>query len=241
LSKIIKASHLIVICDEKAAPQESSKDGLTKENMEMLYQEAKIMVEDLINESKAKAERIIFEANCEAKKILKSANKEADEIKSKAHLEGLEKGKEIGQAKVEDLKNLANDIIQKAYAERKNLLAQMEGEIIDFALKLAEKIIRSQLENKPEVTQNIIEDLLRIVQDSTQVTVKLSTADYEQFRHKEGELKSILNKGLLNIEADCTLNKGDCIVVSETGIVTAKINDQLEKLKEVLREVESFG
>jgi len=237
LSKIIKANNLIVVRGGDNEPQSLTEDTLTKENMAILYEEAKIMVEELIAEAKKRAEKIINEAKIEAQKVLDNTRKEVEEIKEIAYREGFAQGKEAGLLSVQELEKQANLLIEKAYGEREKILGEMENEIVDFAFKLAEKVIRNQVDNKPEVAKFIVQDLLSLVQDAARVTVKLSAAEYENLRSEEKELQAILSYGVLNLECDPTLNKGDCIVVSETGIVAAKIDDQLAKLREILREV----
>lgn len=219
--------------DHSSSPDEK----LYADNMVTFYEEAKIMVQELITEAKAKAERILGDAQAEAEKISIDAQMEADKIKKKAYADGFLKGKEVGLSEVEKLKGQANEIINQAYTEREKILGQMEREIVDFTVQIAEKIIRSQIADKPKVAVTIVQDLLALVQDSTQVTVKVGTCDYEYIENQKGNLQTVLNYGVLNVEQDPTLKQGDCIVVSETGIVVAKIDKQLEKLHDILREV----
>lgn len=237
MSNIIKANHLVLVRAEDYDHSSSPDEKLYADNMVTFYEEAKIMVQELITEAKAKAERILGDAQAEAEKISIDAQMEADKIKKKAYADGFLKGKEVGLSEVEKLKGQANEIINQAYTEREKILGQMEREIVDFTVQIAEKIIRSQIADKPKVAVTIVQDLLALVQDSTQVTVKVGTCDYEYIENQKGNLQTVLNYGVLNVEQDPTLKQGDCIVVSETGIVVAKIDKQLEKLHDILREV----
>ena len=195
-----------------------------------------MMVEELIIEAKAKAEKILHEAEDEAANILERAQKEGENLKSQAYTEGYHLGKEDGLKEVQVLKKQANEIIEKAYEERIKILENMEREIVDFSVNIAEKIIRQQIENNQEIALPIVQDLLAHVQDSTQVTVKVGEADYEDLINQVDTLQSFLNYGSLNLELDNTLKQGDCIVVSENGIVVAKIDEQFEKLKKMLQD-----
>jgi len=217
--------------------QDYQTETLTKESMAILYEEAKVMVEELIDDAKAKAEKILSNAKTKAEEIKAIAQKKAEEIKADAYEEGFQKGKDEGLLHVQELKTQANMVIEKAYMEKEKILGGMEKEIVDFTIKIAEKVIRKEIDNNPQIVEFIVKDLLTLVQDANQVTVKLSNADYENLASQKEGFKAILNYGGLNIESDCTLTKGDCIVVSETGIVVAKIDDQLAKLHDILREV----
>lgn len=235
MSKIIKAENLVFV---QASVKDKVCSGINNptNDLENFYQEAKMMVEELIIEAKAKAEKILHEAEDEAANILERAQKEGENLKSQAYTEGYHLGKEDGLKEVQVLKKQANEIIEKAYEERIKILENMEREIVDFSVNIAEKIIRQQIENNQEIALPIVQDLLAHVQDSTQVTVKVGEADYEDLINQVDTLQSFLNYGSLNLELDNTLKQGDCIVVSENGIVVAKIDEQFEKLKKMLQD-----
>jgi len=160
LSKIIKANHLIIVRAKDSEQRDCSEETLTSESMEILYQEARMMVEELISDAKDKADEILYDAKAEADNILVGAHQEVEQIKAIAYSEGFQEGKADGLLDVQELKKQANNIIEKAHSERKKILGEMESEIIEFAVKLAEKIIRNQISNKPEVTASIVQDLL---------------------------------------------------------------------------------
>ncbi|NLT95122.1 MAG: hypothetical protein GXW85_06240 [Clostridia bacterium] len=235
MSKIIKANNLIFI-QAPVKEEYSSEEANSINHMETFYQEAKLIAEELITQAKARAEKFLQEANDEVKELLANAQKQAEIIKEQAYREGFESGKEEGLKEAEILKQQANEIIKKAYEERKKILENMESEIVDFSIKIAEKIIRQQIDSNQEIACSIVQDLLAHVQDSTQVTVKVSARDYEYLINQVAMLQSFLNYGTLNLELDDTLNPGDCIVVSENGIVVAKVDEQFDKLQRILRE-----
>src|SRR5690554_4621663 len=98
---------------------ESATDEVfTKESVATLYEEAKVMVEELIDDAKAKAEQILIEARNNAKKITDNAKLQAEEIKADAYDEGFKDGEKAGLLKVEGLKKQANMLIATANKER---------------------------------------------------------------------------------------------------------------------------
>lgn len=238
MSKIIKANNLVFIQKEiKLNEQDKNPVETDPGNlMETFYQEAKIMVEELIEEAKAKAERILQEAKNEAENILSITRQEAEEQKKQVYEEAFQSGKEDGLKEVQALKEQANALIEKAYEERNKILQKMENEIVNLSINIAEKILRQQIENSHNFAVPIAQDLLAHVQDATQVSLKVSTKDYDFLKEQIGVLQSCLNYGNISLDIDHSLNNGDCIVVSETGIVVAKIDEQLEKLKHILQE-----
>ncbi|MFZ7104592.1 MAG: FliH/SctL family protein [Peptococcaceae bacterium] len=236
MSKIIKANNLIYI-NEKVPGTETIDDFFTSESAETLYEEARLMVEELINEARIKADRIIDNAHLEAKQIADAAHHDAENMKSQAFTEGLQQGKEAGLSEVSKKIAETDEIIKKAYQEKKNILNGLEDEIIGFAVKLAEKVIRTEIANNPEVVNNIAKSLLDMVQDAETVTLKMNPEDYNYLLDFYTELQARLSKGSLKLEQDSTLNKGDCLVISEGGLIIAKIDQEINKLQEILQDV----
>ncbi|MGI6225039.1 MAG: FliH/SctL family protein [Peptococcales bacterium] len=238
MSKIIKANHLILVPAESDNRKNCSTNiGLTSDNIQAFYEEAKIMVEELITDAKVKAENILENAELKANEIINKAQVSAENIKNEAFQEGFLKGEEAGLLAVKELQEKANAIVLKAHQERREIIKGLESEIVDFSLEIAKKVIRNEIKSKPEVIQFIVKELLTLVQDSTRVTVKVCTSDYERLEEQKAILQAVLSYGLLNLENDPTLSQGDCIVISDTGILVAKIDKQLDKLQDVLQEV----
>ncbi|MFZ5943710.1 MAG: FliH/SctL family protein [Bacillota bacterium] len=241
MSRIIKASHLVVVNNNNNfCPKDDEERVFSIKTAELLYEETKHMVEELISGAQEKGAEIIKNAQSEADRIIDIASREAENIKKQGYDEGYLAGQKQVYNDFKSKLEEADIIIQKAYQEREKILAGLEKEILNFSLLLAEKVLRKQIEERNDIIVNIAKDLLEIVQDAQSVTIKLCQEDYFYLNDFLPELQAIISQGTLKLEQDSTLMKGDCIIVSECGLVLAKIDGQLEKLKETLMEVNSY-
>jgi len=246
LSKIIKASHLVFVSTDETPQNISMNNNFTSKHSEMLYEEARDMVQELINDAKINAANLLAEAKKEAEVLKKKAELiiensylEAEKIKEKAFKEAFDEGKSAGWAEVNNLINEANEIIKGAYKEKEHILADTEKEIINLAIKVSEKIIRRQINLNKDTMQFIAKSLLELVQDSKQVTIKVNAEDYTNLDSCIQDLQALVSRGELKLEIDNTLKDGDCLIISETGIIVAKIDSQLEKIRNALMEANS--
>jgi len=215
---------------------------------EALLTETKAMVEELISDAKIKATSIMADAQKEADnlleqtqekiaKLINEAQLEAENIKEAAYLDGLEQGKKIGLAEVDNLVNEANQLVHKAFQEKEEIIKKAEPEIIDLAVKISEKLTRREITLNQDTIQFITSSLLELVQDAKEVTIKLNADDYTYLNNNRQELESCLTRGKLKLEIDNSCAAGDCLIISETGIVVARIDTQLEKISKTLLEV----
>lgn len=242
MSRVVKANNLIYIhnndeAEENQGVEKTEENLFTSEKAEKLYEETKVMVEELIANARLKGEKIIAEANNEAEEILQNAYREKESMKTQAMEEGLAEGREKGLNEVAAKITEANEIIKKAHQERKNIINNLEDEIINFAITLAEKIVRTEIDKNSAVIKNIAKDLLDMMQDAEVVTLKMNPDDYNYLQDFYSELQARLSQGTLKLEQDTTLCKGDCIVISEGGLIVAKIDQEINKLQEILQEV----
>ncbi|NLW24759.1 MAG: hypothetical protein GXY91_05905 [Clostridia bacterium] len=129
--------------------------------------------------------------------------------------------------------------MRKAHEEKEKILSGLEDEIVNLAVKIAEKVIKKELEANPQTFSNMVKSILDIIKDAKQVTLKVNEKDYSLVENSFDELKTIIAQGELKIEIDNSLDSGDCLVISETGIIMAKIDSQLAKIRSALLEVNS--
>lgn len=208
-------------------------------------------VEEILAEAKQEAERTIAKAEKTAQEITAACQKELEEAKNQVKLlqenaqrEGYEKGYSMGleegiievRNKMQQSLQEADYIIEKAYAEKKNILQDSGREIVDLAIKIAEKIINDKITTDKEYLEKLYLGLLNLVKNSKEIILKVSSEDYEYLQNNFSQLQSMVISSQLEIQVDTNLKSGDAIIYSDTGIVSAKIDERLELVKKALLE-----
>lgn len=207
----------------------------------------------IIDEAHEQARSIVEEAKHQASIVMDEALGQAEELKTKGRdegyqagyqegilqgkTEGLQQGLQEGQQEFCDKIQQANTIILKAQEEAKETIISAERQIIDIALKLAGKILASEIEENSMVVMPIVKKALEKVRDQEQITIKVNPQDYE--RVQDAKLDLQVSAGCdqcLTVFADETVGVGGCVIDTANGLVDAKIDTQFELLKKAMQD-----
>lgn len=189
--------------------------------------------------------RIIREARCENTLFITSngeliSSKENQDSVLEAELEcaiykGRDEGEKRGYAKaVEDLKQLMtllHTIADRLMEQKKQLLTQLKPEVVDFALSIAEKIIRKELSD-PKAHEKLVHSYLNQAMKifvGEALRVYLAPDDLVMFQERFP-----LEGGNITYLADSLLQQGDCKIVAKSGLLSAQITRELGDLRDKL-------
>lgn len=232
LQKVRTAADQIL----NAARDESSK----------LRKEAK----EMINEARLAAVKYREEAENESHKSGFTAGKE------EGYQEGLKQGLEEAEKRVQ------KEISEKSDTRFREQLApmvprfetatqQVVGELErmkhewtgfwescarDVILAIAERVIRQELERRPEIVLDLIREALELATGSAQVTVRINKEDHERFATEiEGIVGSLQGMARVEVVADETIEAGGCRIDTTHGTIDQQISSQLQRIEEELR------
>ena len=108
--------------------------------------------------------------------LISRAQQEAISIKEQASKEGFEKGLEEAKSALGELKGSINEFFE--YKE--TLYNQIAGDILDIALKVAQKIIKKEVETDKAVLDSIVRDALKsLAKDENKIILKVAPVDVE--------------------------------------------------------------
>ncbi len=148
----------------------------------------------------------------------------------KAFLKGQEEGEKNGYAKAQEELKSFNSLLQaiatKLMEHRKQLLVQLKPEVIDFALRVSEKIIRSEL-SRPETHIKLIQSLINQATKALpteQLTLYLCPEDLHFVQHH-------LQAPSLHFFPDPLMRRGDCRIEAKSGLLNANITRELDDLR----------
>lgn len=169
---------------------------------------------------------------------------EAQERSEAAYRYGFGDGKKIGvlegreevQRTIEQLVNM----IQKFENRRSDLLKQSEQMIVQLSLSVAKSILRREARMDPELVKNMVRESLNHVEDRNRVSIKVHPEDYQVIQDYEQEiLSSAHGVKHLEIKEDELIHPGGCIIESDSGIVDAQLETQLDEIAASMSEAGS--
>lgn len=177
--------------------------------------------------TRARGPRILraarLRAEEEARQVLASAHEEAEQIRRRATEEG-----QAESARV--LMQMRQELLQQLEESRQKLTR--------LALMIAEKLLGEELKLNPERVAGIVEEVLRKTIAAKQVVVRVNTEDLTAVEAALPRLRALIEADAMVIQPDPTIERGGCIIESDTGQLDGQIKTQLKAVLEALTEPE---
>lgn len=178
-------------------------------------------------------DKAIADARAMVEDTLAEAQRLRQEAIDAGYQEGLRKAvSEYAQA-IDTLQNLMNNLRE----ERETFLSGVESQVVKLSVEIAEKILRRELEAKPEAILEIIRLALLQLADRNSITLHVSPQDAELIRRHRDEIRDAAG-GIKSIEIieDRRVDRGGCIAESTSGSLDARVSSQLSEIERALLE-----
>ena len=170
------------------------------------------------------------------RRILRAALVEAGKQKKQAHQQGfqdgLAQGREQGTALaknqvVEQTRTLAAALEQAAGRideKQAELIHLARSDLLKLAMAMAERIVRARIEADPQLVRRAVDAAVDLAGRRRSLKVRLNPADVEAMEKSKHEAVEFV--------PDPTVERGGCVVETETSQVDAAIETQLKNLRE---------
>ena len=190
-----------------------------------------------------KAEQYLQEVQQQAAKILEDAEEQAKQIREQAKIDGAADARvaaeEAMQARIQHQLQFLVPAIQEAVVEvnreKTAWLRRWETDAINISIAIAERVIRGQIAQRPEITLELVQEALQLASGLGNLVVRLHPNDH---RALSGNLETIVQemKKLTPTEvvADESIQPGGCRVDTEYGSIDQQIETQLERIRSEL-------
>lgn len=197
-----------------------------------------------IEELSKEIERMKLKSEQDARDIIEQAKLKAEievnSIKAEAwdigHNEGFEAGKKQILLNSSNIFANVQNVMEEALKQKDIILEEAKEEIMSTVFKIAEKIIKKELDEK-EVLKNNMTQAFDLISTSKKVTVYVNWEQLELAK----ELKEELSSKFYTIEEfkiveDKNLLPGGCIIETKMGRIDASIETQLSSIEDGLRD-----
>jgi flagellar assembly protein FliH len=246
-------------CD--IAPEKASETSDVISVVEEGSEAPAIDVAEYIAQAEAEAQSIITEARKtaaeaqeRAQQIISEAQKTAVQLKDEAvnegqaeghaeghalgHLQGVEQGYRESAGLLEQ----AAQIVDYAKIERQDIIERCEREVLELALSVAAKVIHTEVTINPDVILAVVKDAIQKAKDQEQVIIRVNPADFETITSEKQTLQAILRRETgMEIRGDIGVEVGGCVIETDYGAIDARIDTQLEGIKNALLGVVKHG
>ena len=196
----------------------------------------------LIEEAEKKAADIVKKARSEAKKLIEETKLYSQSAFAQAETDGFNKGRESGfEEGKKEMTNLilqAKDVLNQAIRERELLIRSIEPEMAKLSVRIAEKIMRYQIDIDQGAVVNMISSALDTLKQREEIVIKVNQEDYYYAKEKKSVFASMV-EGLkkLDVVVDSGVDRGGCIIETDLGNIDARISTQIHTLELVFDKV----
>jgi flagellar assembly protein FliH len=179
----------------------------------------------------------------QAAHIVTSAREQADGIKSEAQQQGhqaaAQAAAQAAEAAIENQWRQLLPALHAAIEEVQRLkscwLQQWERNAVQLAVAIAERIVRRELLQQPEIPTTWIREALELAAGSHHVKLQLNPADYQTLTERRDEIAAEFeNLAPTDIVPHDEVRPGGCRVVTEYGQIDQQLETQLNRIREEL-------
>ena len=179
----------------------------------------------------------------EAAKIVQQAHQQAEQIRRQAEVAGGKAAEaaverildeKVGK-RMQTLLPALEQLIREVNDAKGTLLAEWERAVVKVSSAIAERIIRRELAQRPEITLDLIAESLRLATGASEITFHVSPSDYENLGSQIDRLAATLSQlAPSSIIADESITPGGCRVETRFGVIDNQIESQLRRIEEEL-------
>lgn len=266
MSNLIKSSHVVSLEDLKkveilqklaAATQNISRSDDVSEGNQKLDVETQTLKDRILSDAEDAAKAMIASSMEEAERIRAQAMQDAnawwqarraedDQYREEVSRQGFEEGYRVGAEEAAKALALewdgrmqeAQSVVSHAYAAKESILAEAERFAVELSCSIAEKILAQELAKAPKLALKLFGQALSRRKEQGVIVLCVSPKQFAFVQAAKDELiASLDSQAELQIVPDATVTEGGCIVRSAFGSIDARVDTQLEAIKQQLLRI----
>lgn len=176
-----------------------------------------------------------FEARQTAKQIVEEAHQRAKEIVEAAHADRERIFDEARQEARAVVRSEFSEELARAKMQAGQILKDSERDVLELALKVAEKIVGRDLERDPALLLEMCATATEAARQAKAMVLRVNPQDGKLLRERRPKLMELIGRQLdLAIRDDSDVEPGGCIIQTEFGTIDAQLKTQFEMLRNVL-------
>ncbi|MGZ0049754.1 flagellar assembly protein FliH [Brevibacillus gelatini] len=259
LSRIIKVANYrpsqdSVLLSVTPAPHKTENDPERLQKNLQILQQAEIEAKTILADAEETAQAILQKATEQAGQLKQEASLEIqqwweqkqleasrlfteteEQALAEGHEKGFAEGKRLAYEEETQAISKARAILEEAYSSKQQIIAEAEPFLVELALEIARKIIGQELQQNPEQVLEIAKKALRRSRVHGEITICVHHNYFNYVSEHRAQLLALLEgQAELSIYPDYTISDGGCVIRTQLGSVDARVDTQLEEIKQAL-------
>ena len=153
---------------------------------------------------------------------------------SEGLIQGAKQGEQGLAGKLGGQIELIGRFLEEAEQLKNSVMREAEPQVVSLAMKIAEKIIQVEVENR-EIVPKLVKFAIEQTVDRQLVEVRVNPDDYDSVEKIRSDIMSSVKRiGELVIVQDTTVVRGGCFISTPSGNIDAQIDNQFDELRRTL-------
>ncbi len=187
----------------------------------------------------AQAGLYLARAKTEAAEIVAQAGREAESIRREAEEAGRRAALQEVETMVAEQTAPALQAMRQATADlqsaRQQWLVHWETAAVQLSTRIAQRIIRRELHEQPEITLTLVREALELAAGSPTIRVHLNPKDYKSLGSQvRAMIDAMSSVGGAEVLSDAKISQGGARVETRFGAIDQQIDSQLKRIEEEL-------
>ena len=165
----------------------------------------------------------VDQARRQADALLADARQEAKRLRAEAIQEGRAEGLEQLLSQMAQTRREYTEVVEAA-----------EQDMLDLAFRLARRIVGRTVELEPTTVREMVAGVLRHARGKRDIEVRVNPQDLDVLESARETMADQVDGVPVHFEADGQLERGSCVIHTESGRVDGRIDTRLETLRRAL-------
>ncbi len=222
---------------------------ITETNLENILEEREQLLNEAIHEIQIQKESFQEQCLIEKQALEEEKNNWQEEkmiLQQQAYEEafqqGLEEGRLKAKANMSEAIQQANNTISQSKVNADQYLHEQETIILDLAIRAAERILGTVLEENHERYIDIVRRGLKEAREMKEITLYVSPSYYQIVSEHRDELSEMFPVGVpFMIFVNEDMDETDCYIETNHGRIIVSLDQQLNELRLKLLEILESG
>jgi len=156
-----------------------------------------------------------------------------------AYQEGYAQGRREALQEIEGRLQPLEGLLKQALAAcaelRTKLLQELERDLIDLVVEMAQKVVGQELKTTPEAILAVVKATLEKAADQDDLVLRVHPQDYETLAlHRIELLRSLEGVGGIQLVRDPQITPGGCLLETRSGFLDARLESRLAEARRAL-------
>jgi len=145
---------------------------------------------------------------------------------------GEKAGFELGRQKADGLFQKLGGMVEGLSTFKEKAFKDLEEEIIELSLALAEKIAIREIDRDDEIVMSTIKRAMQVASTTGNIIVRVNPRDRDVlFKYKDDLVRYGAGVEGVHIETDESIERGGCFIETNYGVVDATVTSIIDELK----------